>query len=267
VAFYRTGFAAVLLLLLAIRRHRAELLSLTRRDLVRLIGAGALLAVHFVTWFTSLSLTTVAASTVLVTLQVIFVAAGGWLFLRERIPLAAGVGIAVALGGSIVVSGGDFSASTRAFLGDLLALAGAATAGGYLLAGRALRRRISLLTYAGVVYAACAVLLTPAMLVAGTPFGGYEAADWGFFVALALGPQILGHTTFNFLLRDIDAAVVAVAIMGEPVGASLLALALFGEVPPLTAIAGGAVILAGIYVAITAQARRSDGRVVDAPVE
>lgn len=219
------------------------------------------------TWFTSLSLTSVAASTVLVTLQVVFVAAGAWLFLGERVSLPAAGGIAIALAGSIVISGGDFATSTRAFLGDLLALAGAATAGGYLLAGRALRKRISLLTYAGVVYATCALLLIPAMLVAGTPFGGYELADLGFFAALALGPQILGHTTFNYLLADVDASVVAVAIMGEPIGASLLALALFGETPPATAIVGGAVILAGIYVAVTAQAGRANGRLVEAPVE
>lgn len=265
VAFYRTAFASSILLLFAMRRRRGELLSLTRRDLLRLVGAGALLAVHFVTWFTSLSLTSVAASTVLVTLQVVFVAAGAWLFLGERVTLAGAGGIAIALAGSIVISGGDLGASTRAFLGDLLALAGAATAGGYLLVGRALRKRISLLTYAGVVYASCAVLLVPAMLVQGTPFGGYGLADLGYFVALALGPQILGHTTFNYLLAEVDAAIVAVAIMGEPIGASLLALALFGEVPPATAIVGGAVILAGIYVAVIAQARF--GRLTEAPVE
>lgn len=263
IALYRTAFATGLLLPLALHRHRAELRTLTRRDLFLLVGAGVLLALHFATWISSLSFTTVAASAVLVTMQVVFVAAGGWLFFRERIPRAGAVGIALALAGSIVISGGDFGVSTRAFLGDLLALAGAVFAAGYLLAGRVLRQRFSLLAYAVVVYGSCAALLVPAMLVSGVEFAGFPAVTWLYLLCIAVGPQILGHTTFNFLLRDVDATVVAVAIMGEPIGASLLALALFAEVPPLTAIVGGALVLAGIYVAITAQTRRS----IPAPVE
>ncbi|HWC32331.1 MAG TPA: EamA family transporter, partial [Actinomycetota bacterium] len=107
-----------------------------------------------------------------------------------------------------------------------------------------------------VVYTVCAVVLLVAALVSGTPLSGFAADTWLFMVLMALGPQIGGHTTFNFLLRDIDATVVAVAVMAEPVGASLLALLLFGEVPPAVAIVGGAVILAGIYIAVTAGTRR-----------
>jgi drug/metabolite transporter (DMT)-like permease len=119
-----------------------------------------------------------------------------------------------------------------------------------------LRQRLSLPTYTGAVYGVCAVLLLAAMLVTGTPLTGYAPRVWMLFAVMAVGPQILGHTVFNYLLREVDATVVAVAIMGEPVGASLLALVLFDEIPPVSAVLGGVLILAGIYVAVVAQSRR-----------
>lgn len=263
VAFYRNLFAAALLLPLAVARHRDELRALGRRRAGALLLAGGFLAVHFAAWIPSVTLTTVAASTVLVTSQPVWAAAGSRLLFGERIPRSAVLGIAVALAGAVLISGADFAVSGRAFAGDLLALLGAVTAAGYLLTGRRLRQGLSLAAYTGVVYTVCAALLFLAMLATRTPLSGFEPKVWLLFALMALGPQILGHTVFNYLLRDLDATVVAVAIMGEPVGASLLALALFGEVPPASAVAGGLLVLAGIYVAVTAQARRP----VEAPVE
>jgi drug/metabolite transporter (DMT)-like permease len=263
VAFYRNLFAAAVLLPLVAVRNRHEVRALGLGDAGGLALAGALLALHFATWIPSVTLTTVAASTVLVTTQSVWAAAGSRLLFGERIPGPAIAGIAVALAGSVVISGADFAVSARAFVGDLLALAGAVTAAGYLLVGSRLRRRLSLPTYAGIVYTTCAALLLPAILLTGTPLAGFEPKVWLMFGLLALGPQILGHTVFNYLLREVDPTIVAVAIMGEPVGASLLALVLFGEVPTVAALLGGALILVGIYVAVTAQARRP----VAAPVE
>ncbi|MGH2663662.1 MAG: DMT family transporter [Actinomycetota bacterium] len=261
VAFYRNLFAAVLLLPLAAVRHGDELRSLGRRDLGLLAASGAFLALHFATWIPSVTLTTVAASTVLVTTQPVWAAGGARLLFGERIRPAVGVGIGAALAGAVLISGADFILSARAFAGDLLALAGAVTAAGYLLIGSRLRRRLSLLTYTGVVYSVCAFLLLVAVLVAGVPLAGYERRAWLLFALMALGPQILGHTVFNYLLRDLGATVIAVAVMGEPVLATALSLALFGEVPPLSVVLGGVVVLAGIYVSVTAQTR------VPAPVE
>jgi drug/metabolite transporter (DMT)-like permease len=255
VAFYRNAFAAAVLLPIALVGRRGELRGLVGRDALALTMAGALLAIHFAAWIPSVALTTVAASTVLVTSQSVWAAVGGRLVFGERIAGAAVAGIVLALAGAVLISGFDFAVSTRAFLGDLLALLGAVTAAGYLLTGRRLRQRLSLPTYAGAVYGVCAVLLLVAMLVVGTPVAGYEPRVWLLFALMAAGPQILGHTVFNYLLREVDATVVAVAIMGEPVGASLLALALFGEVPPVSAVVGGVLILAGIYVAVVAQSQ------------
>jgi drug/metabolite transporter (DMT)-like permease len=251
IAFYRNAFAAAVLLPLAIARHPGEIRGLSRRQVGIAALSGVFLALHFATWISSLALTTVAASVVLVTSAPIFTAAAGRLFFGERVDRRVMMGILLALAGTVVITGGDLRLSGRAALGDLLALAGAVAGAGYFMAGRRLRPSMSLLTYVGLVYAICAALLFVIVLGAGDPLGGFEAQTWWMLVLLALVPQILGHTTFNYLLADLDATVVAVAVMGEPVVSALLAVAFFGEVPPWTAVAGGLVLLGGIYVALT----------------
>jgi drug/metabolite transporter (DMT)-like permease len=263
VAMYRNLFAAAVLLPLALGRHRSELRALRRGDVLALVGAGVLLAVHFSVWIPSVRLTTVAASTVLVTTQPVWSAILARFFLGERLRRAAAVGIGVALAGALLISGFDFTVSSRAFLGDVLALTGAIAVAGHRIAALGPRMRLSILPFAAVVYGVCAGVLVIVVLVSGTPFGGFAPEAWVVMGLLALGPQVVGHTLFNFLLRDLDPTVIAVAIMGEPVGATLLALALFGEIPPIGAVAGGALLLAGIYVAVRSQSRRA----TEAPVE
>jgi drug/metabolite transporter (DMT)-like permease len=263
VAMYRNLFATALLLPLAIGRHRSELRSLRRGDVLALSGAGLLLAVHFAAWIPSVSLTTVAASTVLVSTQPVWSAVLARVFLGERLRRAAAVGIGIALAGAVLVSGLDFTLSGRAFLGDMLALTGAIAVAGHRIASIGVRKRLSILPFVAIIYGACTVVLFLVVLVSGTPLGGFEPQAWLMMLLLALGPQVVGHTLFNFLLRDLDPTVIAVAIMGEPVGATLLALGLFGEIPPIGAILGGALLLTGIFVAVSAQSRRA----VDAPVE
>lgn len=255
IAMYRQVLAAAVVLPLALALRRDELRSLSRRQLALAAGSGALLALHFATWIPSVKMTTVAASVVLVTTSPIFVAAGSRVLFGERVGAITVAGILAGLAGAAVVSGGDLAVSTRAVAGDLLALAGALAAAGYFLLGRQLRQEVSALTYVGVVYATCAVLLYPVAALSGSRLVGFDGTTWAMFVLLALIPQLLGHTIFNFVLRDVSATVVTISVMGEPVGSTLLALAFFGEVPPWTAVVGGALVLGGIYVAVTAQAR------------
>ena len=254
-AFYRNAMAAALFLPLAVAR-RAEVRSLSSRQFAIAFLSGALLALHFATWIASLSFTTVAASVVLVTTSPIFVAAASRALFGERVGSTTLIGILIGLVGAGIVSGGDFGISTRAAAGDLLALAGAITAAGYLLAGRRLRGEMSLFAYVGVVYTTCAVLLLPAAAF-GARLTGFSGETWAMFLLLAVIPQALGHTVFNYLLKEMDATFVAISIMGEPVGSTLLALAFFGEVPPWTAVFGGVLILVGIYVAVTRQPKPS----------
>jgi drug/metabolite transporter (DMT)-like permease len=255
VSFYRCAMAAAVLLPFALLRHGAEVRSLGRREWVVAMASAAALAAHFALWVPSLSYTSVAASTVLVTSSPVWVALLGRMTIGERVSRVGGAGIALSLAGAAVISWGDVGVSARAALGDALALAGAIAAAAYVLAGRDLRQRMTLLTYAGIVYTGAAALLGAAMLVTRTPFTGYPPDVWGLFVLMTLGPQLLGHTVFNYLLADVEASVVAISVTAEPVGASLLALAVFGEVPSVSAVAGGVLILGGIYVTIAGQAR------------
>jgi drug/metabolite transporter (DMT)-like permease len=256
VALYRNAIAAAIVVPLALLRRRDELRSLTRSQVAIAVGSGALLALHFATWIASLSFTTIAPSVVLVTASPILVAGVSARLFGERIERTVILGILVGLAGAAIVSGGDLvTLSPRAFGGDLLAVAGAVAAAGYFVAGRRLRQELSLLTYVALVYATCALLLWPMAVAAGSRLTGFPARTWGLFVLMAAGPQMLGHTVFNYVLKDVSATVVAISVMGEPVGSTLLALAFFGEVPPWTAVVGGVLVLAGIYVAVTAQGR------------
>ena len=171
-------------------------------------------------------------------------------------------GPSVALFGALLISGGDFGISTRAAFGDLLALGGAIAAAGYLLAGRSLRQRLSLTTYTGIAYSTTAVILAVVVAVSDASFAGFEPRVWLLFLLMALVPQIGGHTVFNYLLGHLEAGTVAIAVTGEPVVATVLALAFFQEAPSWPAVAGGVVILAGIYVTISAQTRAARAETV-----
>jgi drug/metabolite transporter (DMT)-like permease len=250
VAFYRNAIAAAVLAPLALSRHRDELRSLTRVQWIAALSSGALLALHFATWIPSLSLISVGASTVLVTTQPVWVAVLGR-SLGERVAGRAAVGIALSVAGAFVIFGADLGSSN--LRGDALALAGAVCAAGYYMAGRSLRKRMSLIPYVAICYSTCAAIMAVVVGVAGQPFTGFDAKVWLLFGLMALGPHILGHTVFNYLLADVDAAVVAPAIPAEPIGATLLAFAFFGETPPWTVLVGGVLILGGIAVTVRAQ--------------
>jgi drug/metabolite transporter (DMT)-like permease len=213
-----------------------------------------LLALHFSLWIPSLSYISVGASTVLVTTQPVWLA--GFARIRgERVPSRTIAGIALSLAGALMIFGRDLGSAD--FRGDALAVGGAVAAAAYFLMGRSLRRDVSLLTYVGIAYTVSAAILGVVVALAGQPFLGFEPKVWLLFLLMALGPQILGHTVFNYLLGHMEPGVIAIAVTGEPVGATLLALAFFGEVPPWTAFAGGALVLAGIWVTVVAQARRA----------
>jgi drug/metabolite transporter (DMT)-like permease len=252
IAFWRSAIATALLLPLVVIHHREEVRGLERRDLLAMLLTGAMLALHFATWIASVNMTTVASSVLLVASQPIFVAIASTV-MGERPSKKLIIGIIVAVAGGLLVTGGDIGASGKSLTGDGLAIAGAIAGSGYLLMGRRLRARLSVLTYVVIVYGSCAVLLAVAMLIRGTPFAGYASRGWILIVAIALGPQLLGHTSFNLLLDRMDATQVAVAIMGEPVISSFIAALLFAELPGFLVIPGGFLLLTGIRLALRGQ--------------
>jgi drug/metabolite transporter (DMT)-like permease len=216
--------------------------------------SGVFLALHFATWITSLRLTTVAASVLLVSTTPVFVALAAWALWGESVGRRGWVGIGLTLMGSALVAGGDLGGSSLA--GNALALAGGAAIAGYVLAGRTARRSMGIVEYAVVTYASSAALLGAVCVAAGVPLAAYDAGTWLALAGLVVGPQLLGHTVINFVLRDIDATTVSVVVMAEPLIATTLAYVLLDEVPPALALPGGVVLLAGIYFVSTRSRRR-----------
>jgi drug/metabolite transporter (DMT)-like permease len=263
IAAGRLGCAALILLPIAILRIGPELRGLRRRDLLLGIGSGALLAVHFIAWITSLELTSVASSAALVATNPLWVGLASLLLFRERLAPLTLLGIALTIGGSALIGvsdslGGGGDTVRNALLGDGLALLGALAGSGYFLIGRELRRRLSILAYIWLVYTSAAVILLALaiVLLGGTwmhvragEAPGYPPLAYLLLLGLAVGPQLLGHTAFNWALRDLSATFVAVATLGEPIGSALLALLIFGEGFELAQLAGFVLLLVGIAVA------------------
>ncbi|TRZ65133.1 MAG: DMT family transporter, partial [Rhodocyclaceae bacterium] len=207
IAAIRLALAATLLTPLVFARASDEIRTLSTRDIGLALAAGALLAAHFATWISSLAYTSVASSTVLVTTNPIWIALASMLIFHERFGKTILVAIACALLGSALIfladSGGS-SAQPDPVLGNLLAVMGSLTVSGYLLIGRSLRRRLSLLAYVWLVYSSCALTLVAVALIAKQPLWGFTPLAWACLIALALGPQLLGHTVFNWALKHVS---------------------------------------------------------------
>ncbi len=256
LAAWRLTLAALILTPLVLVRSRDELAKLAPRDIGLAALAGVFLAIHFATWIASLAYTSVAASTVLVTTNPIWIAAASWLLFRERPGAGLAVGIALALVGSVAIfAAGGGAGGANPALGNTLALIGSIMVSGYLLIGRGLRRRLSLLAYIWLVYGAAAGVLLLAVLASGSAMLGFAATAYAILLALAVGPQLGGHTAFNWALRYLSPAFIALAILGEPIGAALLAFLILGErVAPLE-LAGFVLLLLGIYFAARSERR------------
>ena len=248
ISFWRNGLATTVLAPGAARR-RDELARVRGRPLRLVLASGLALAVHFGTWVTALTLTSVASATAIVCLQIAWVVA--WqLFRGERFNRGVVAGLVLAFCGVIVVSGVDFTVSTRALVGDLLALAGGAAAAAYMILGSRARQSVSTTTYTFVCYGCCATVLLAACLVSGHALVGYHASQWGLLLLVTLTAQLMGHSVFNHLLATTSPVLVSLAMLLEVPGASLLAAAILGQVPPLGAAAGLVVILAGMALVV-----------------
>lgn len=256
VGAWRMLLATALLTPLAWPRLRQEAGRLSPRERLHLLLAGTALALHLATWIASLSYTTVASSVILVSTNPIFVGLATHFLLGERLRGRAVLAIALCLVGTVIISYGDLAFSGPALWGDALALMGALTASAYILLGRSVRRRVSTLAYVWPCYGVAGVLLLLMALIAGQPMLAYSAPTFLVFVGLAVGPQILGHSAFNWALGHFSPVFVTLAILGEPIGATLLALVILGEVPPWTALLGGVFILIGIAIASRAEGKR-----------
>ena len=242
LSLWRCAAGSLLLLPFAYRGIRV----MRRRDYLLPLLSGACLAAHFASWITSVNMTTIAASVLLVSTTPIFVAlASRWLF-TERFGIEVWTGIGLALAGTALIAGLDLEGSSA--VGNVLALIGGIAGAGYALAGRESRQSLGILAYATVTYGAAAVLLAIGCLIWDVQLTGYSSVTWWAIAGSIVGPQLIGHTLINYVLRDIDATRVSVTIMAEPIIAISLAWVLFDEIPKALAYLGGLAILVGIYL-------------------
>jgi len=254
IAFYRMLFAALFFLPLALREGRG--LRLEKQQLRLALGAGVMLAMHFALWMTSLEHTSVASSVVLVTTQPLWVFLLSVLFLAEKPTPRMWLGLVVALAGSVLVTVTEGAGGESRLYGNLLALGGAVAMACYFLLGRRLRPQLPLALYSLLVYGGAALVLGFLILLRGLPLRGFNSFTWLMFVALALVPTVLGHNSLNWALKYLPATMVSVTILGEPLGASIMAVFILKEVPaPLEAL-GSVITLFGIYLVWQGNARR-----------
>jgi len=263
IAELRMGIAALVLAPIAYNRAGMEIRSLSRRQWLLLAFSGLLLCLHFASWITSIEMTSITSSVILVTTAPLWVAIMAPFVLKEKLSPMIVLGLVVTMGGGVLVGLSESCewlngrvacnltmslTNSREFVGNGLALAGAWFSAGYLLVGRSLRKQLSLISYSFLVYSFAAIGLMGFLIFFQQSITGYPWLVYGIGMALAIGPQIIGHSSFNWALRYLPASFVSVALLGEPIGTSILAVLLLNEQPTGFEILGGAIILCGIYI-------------------
>ncbi|MBQ2651795.1 MAG: DMT family transporter [Clostridia bacterium] len=249
-AFYRLLFTAIMLLpaLVFSRQNREALLGITRKQAMQILAAGFLLAVHYVLWFESLRYTSVASSTVLVTLQPLFSIVWGYLFFKERYSKTALMGCAIAIGGAMIIGWGDFRISGLALLGDIMAFAAAGVISGYFLIGQKVRSELPVVPYSIAGFLSSAFFLALYSMATGASFTGYDQNTWLAFLGIAFLATICGQFLFNVLLKWLPATFITMSILGESVGTCILAYFILHEALSLRQLVGIVVILGGLLI-------------------
>lgn len=258
IANYRLLLAVLIMAPYVLLKYRNELKAIKKKDWLLTTLAGVFLAFHFILWFESLNFTSVASSVVLVTLQPIFAFLGTYFIFGERFSLGAVISMIIALLGSVIISWGDFQIGGMALVGDILAFLGAIAITGYFLLGQQLRRSLSLMTYTFIVYGTSSITLIIYNLILKNDFTGYTKSHWLIFLALAIFPTFFGHTIFNWALKWVSTSRISMAIVFEPIGASILAYFILGEVITSSQWLGGFVVIFGLFLFIMSTAKKRE---------
>ena len=249
IAAYRVGLASVILAPIAWWKARDEIVSLGMREYGLALLSGLFLALHFSTWISSLNYTSVANSVVLVNTNPLWVGVLTPVISKDRLTLKTKISIVISVIGGAILGAGDFATGGQALWGDFLALLGSICAAMYLLLGRNLRRRLSLLAYVIICYGSAAIMLWGLVIALGLQVVGFSSGTYAAFAGMALISQIIGHTSYNWALKWFSASLIAVSLLGEPIGATILAYIIFDESLTWTKFVGGSLILAAIYLA------------------
>ena len=245
-AFYRLLFSFIIILPILLIRNLEELKKISKKDFLLSLVSGIALAAHYSLWFQSLKYTSVASSTVIVTLQPLFSIVAGYFIFKERYTKLAILGFIIAIVGSVIIGWGDFQVSTTALIGDVLAFISAGLISANFLLGQYIRKRLSALTYTAVTYFASSVFLFFVVIFTNTPLTGYPLYTWLNILGLTLISTMLGHVVFMWLLKWFSASVVSMTILGEAVGACILGYFILKESISINQFIGIIIILFGI---------------------
>jgi len=259
ISSYRLLIAALVYLLIARLRGRPVWQAFSPAARRWALLSGVLLGIHFLAWISSLRYTSVAVSVILVQTFPVFVVLGSWFFLHERPSRLTAAGMMLALAGGVIITLDAGRTGEVHMTGNLLALTGALGAAGYYLIGRKLRHEVDTVPYVGFVYTAAALIALVATLGSGVAMQGFTPRTWLLLLAIALLPQVIGHTSLNWALKHYSATTVSIMTLAEPVGATLLALLILHESVGGQALLGGAIILAGVALTLLGEYSRRRG--------
>lgn len=243
---YRLLFTLIFMLPF-IWKHFGALTKISIKEFILLFLSGAFLALHFLFWMGSLKLTTVASSTILLSLQPVFVMAGAYIAFKEKTSKPAIIGMIVAIIGAIMIGWGDIGISVQHIQGDILSILGTIVVALHMLIGQKLIKTIPATVYSFIVFLTAVIIFALYNLALGITMTEYAQREWGIFLLLAIVPTVFGHVLFNWLLKYVTAATISMAILGEPVGATLLAYLLLDEALTFIQSLGGAIVLTGLY--------------------
>ncbi|WP_240762197.1 DMT family transporter [Paenibacillus thalictri] len=255
IGMYRLLLTAAIMLPFA-GKYMPQIRLITKKEWLMLFASGAALGMHFLFWMGSLRYTSVASSTVLLSIEPVLVMLGAYIVYKHKSTLKAAIGMALAVFGAMMTSWGDMGLSLQALQGDLLSLLGAAAVAVHMIIGQKLRQSISSFVYSISVFIAAAAVFAVYNAVCGISFYPYSAREWGIFMLLAIVPTVFGHVLFNWLLQYVKAASVSMSVLGEPIGAALLAYWLLGETVQPFQIVSGIVLIAGVWLFIRSGSHR-----------
>lgn len=253
IAFYRMLFTSIIITPVFFYKYRSHLkYFLDYRPAV----VGIFLSIHFFLWMSAFEYTSVANAVIFIAIQPLFTLLLEFLFAREDLREGVILGIIMALIGSVIISIGDLNMLFSGIRGDLLALSASFFAACYLFVGRSLRKEIDYFPYIYIIYTYTAFFLGLLVLITATPARGYQPLNYLYFLGLAVGPTLVGHSSLNYSVRFIPTTIVSLAILGEPVITTILAWIIIGEKITMVTIIGGMLIMIGIYLAVTGKNRR-----------
>lgn len=255
-ANYRLLLAFILILPYVLLKKREELKKLAKKEWILTFFAGVSLALHFIVWFESLQYTSVASSVVFVTLQPIFAFIGTYVIFHERFSSGTVISMFIALFGSFIIAWGDFQIAGKALYGDFLALLGALFITVYFLFGQGVRAKISVMSYTCIAYGIGAFVILIYNLASSNSLTGYSASHWVIFLCLAIFPTILGLNLLNWSLKWVSTSVISMAILFEPIGASILAYLIFGDIITWSQWLGGTIVIFGLLLFVASTRRK-----------